>query len=238
MRTSILFSLLLFAALPAFAADGNAPAVDLAALLPPPPAVGSLAARRDLAGVLVVQAHRTPAQTAAAKADEAHSVFRYADVFGASFTPQQLPRTAALFARVVAYDKGEVKAVKAFWHHPRPVLVSHAVHPLSQEQPDDWSYPSGHSTLGYTEAVLLANMVPERRAAIFARADLYAQHRVVMGVHYPSDVEAGRLAGTVLGGRLLDDPAWQADYAAARAELRKALALPTTPALTVVAMMP
>src|SRR6185312_15759714 len=143
-------------------------------------------------GVLAVQAHRTPAEIAAAQADRLHSVFRYADVFGASFTPTQLPRTAAFFERVVAYDKGEVKAVKAFWHHPRPVLVSHAVHPLSQEQPDDWSYPSGHSTLGYTEAVLLANMVPERRAAIFARADRYAQHRIVMGVHYPSDVAAGR----------------------------------------------
>ncbi len=234
MRKTILVPLLLLAALPAFAADG--PAVDLAALLPPPPASGSPAARRDLQGVLDVQAHRTPAEAAAARADEAHSVFRYADVFGAAFTPQELPRTAALFARVVAYDKGEVKAVKAYWHHPRPALVSHAVHPLSQERPDDWSYPSGHSTLGYTEAVLLANMVPERRAAIFARADLYAQHRIVMGVHYPSDVEAGRLAGTVLGGRLLADPAWQADFDAARAELRAALQLPAEPAAAALAV--
>ncbi|MEW9624631.1 acid phosphatase [Rhodanobacter geophilus] len=228
-RTSLLLALLL-AGQAAFAADGSAPVVDLTALLPPPPAAGSPAARQDIGGVLVVQAHRTPVEIAAAQADRLHSVFRFADVFGTAFTPAQLPHTAAFFARVVAYDKGEVKAVKAFWHRPRPVLVSHAVHPLSQEQPDDWSYPSGHSTLGYTEAVLLANMVPERRAAIFARADLYARHRIVMGVHYPSDVEAGRLAGTVLGGRLLTDPAWQAGYAAARAELRKALALPDEPA--------
>lgn len=228
MKRTALLMLLLLIGQPALA-DGNGPVVDLAALLPPPPAAGSAAARQDLQGVLAVQARRTPAEIAAAQADRLHSVFRFADVFGASFTPQKLPRTAAFFARVVAYDKGEVKTVKAYWHHPRPVLVSHAVHPLSQEQPDDWSYPSGHSTLGYTEAVLLANMVPERRAAIFARADLYAHHRIVMGVHYPSDVEAGRLAGTVLGGRLLTDSAWQADYDAARAELRKALALPAAP---------
>jgi len=235
VRKLALLPLLLLAALPAFAADGNGPAVDLAALLPPPPAAGSPAARRDLDGVLAVQARRTPAEIAAAQADRLHSVFRFADVFGTEFTPARLPHTAAFFARVATYDKGEVKAVKVFWHHPRPVLVSHAVHPLSQEQPDDWSYPSGHSTLGYTEAVLLANMVPERRAAIFTRADLYAHHRIVMGVHYPSDVEAGRLAGTVLGSRLLDDPSWQADYAAARAELRKALALPAEPVAAAVA---
>lgn len=225
MKRSAWFVLALLIGQPALA-DGNGPAVDLAALLPPPPAAGSPAARRDMAGVLAAQARRTPTEIAAAKADQAHSVFRFADVFGAAFTPEQLPRTASFFARVVAYDKSEVKSVKAFWRHPRPVQASHGVHPLSVEKPDDWSYPSGHSTLGYTEAVLLANMVPERRAAIFARADLYAHHRIVMGVHYPSDVEAGRLAGTVLGGRLLDDPAWQTDYAAARAELRKALALP------------
>ena len=235
MRKPILLSLLL-AALPTFAADGNGPAVDLAALLPPPPVAGSMAARHDLQGVLDVQASRTSAEIAAAQADRLHSVFRFADVFGTAFTPAQLPHTAAFFARVVAYDKGEVKAVKAFWRHPRPALVSHAVHPLSQEQPDDWSYPSGHSTLGYTEAVLLANMVPERREAIFARADLYAHRRIEMGVDYPNDMEAGRLAGTVLGGRLLDDPAWQADYAAARAELRKALALPDAPAAAAVAV--
>ncbi|MEW9573434.1 phosphatase PAP2 family protein [Rhodanobacter sp. Si-c] len=216
-------------------ADGNGPAVDLTALLPPPPAAGSPTARQDMAGVLAVQARRTPMEIAAAEADQAHSVFRFADVFGAAFTPDRLPHTAAFFARVAAYDKGEVKAAKLFWQHPRPVQASHRVHPLSVEKPNDWSYPSGHSTLGYTEAVLLANMVPERRAAIFARADLYAHHRIVMGVHYPSDVEAGRLAGTVLGSRLLDDPAWQAAYAAARAELRKALALPGEPAASTVA---
>jgi acid phosphatase (class A) len=234
MKRQVLLVLMLLIGQPALA-NSSEPVVDLTALLPPPPAAGSAAARRDLQGVLAVQADRTPTEVAAAQADRLHSVFRFADVFGPTFQPEKLPHTAAFFARVVAYDKGEVKAVKQFWHHPRPALASHAVHPLSQEQPDDWSYPSGHSTLGYTEAVLLANMVPERRAAIFARADLYAQHRIVMGVHFPSDVEAGRLAGTALGGQLLTDPAWHADYSAARAELRQALALPLEPLSTAIA---
>jgi len=132
---------------------------------------------------------------------------------------------------VASLDKAEVKQAKNYWRRPRPAAVSAQVQPLAAEKPDDWSYPSGHSTFGYTAAVLLANMLPEKRAAIFARADIYAQHRIVMGAHFPSDVEAGRLADTVLGGHVLDDPSWQADYAAARAELRKALALPETPAM-------
>ncbi|MFC4526877.1 phosphatase PAP2 family protein [Dyella halodurans] len=228
MRMTIL-GLALSLALSAAASGSGGSTPDLVAVLPPPPAAGSLAAQHELQTVLGVQASRTPADEAAARADNEHSVFRFADVFGSSFEAAKLPHTAALFARLVIYDKAAVKPAKIYWHHPRPPIVSAQVQPLAQEKADDWSYPSGHATLGYSEAVLLANMVPEKRAAIFARADLYAQHRVVMGVHFPSDIEAGRLAGTVIGADLLHDPDWQADYEAARLELRAALKLPTTP---------
>jgi acid phosphatase (class A) len=230
-RTLLLLSLLL-AGQNALAADGNVTPlpVELTNLLPPPPAAGSAAARHDLDVVLAMQHARTAAEAAAAKADSQRSVFRFADALGPDLQADHLPRTAAFFQRVTALDKAEVKQAKDFWQRPRPAAVSAQVQPLAPEKPDDWSYPSGHATFGYTTAVLLANMLPEKRAAIFARADLYAQHRIVMGAHFPSDVEAGRLAGTVLGEQLLSDPTWQADYAAARAELRKALALPDKPA--------
>ncbi|MBD8897540.1 phosphatase PAP2 family protein [Rhodanobacter sp. DHG33] len=231
-RTLLLLSLLL-AGPNALAADGNKapPPVELSNLLPPPPAAGSAEARHDLDAVLATQHARTAADAAAAKADAERSVFRFADALGPDLQADRLPRTAAFFKRVASLDKAEVKQAKNYWQRPRPAAVSAQVQPLAAEKPNDWSYPSGHSTFGYTAAVLLANMLPEKRAAIFARADIYAQHRIVMGAHFPSDVEAGRLAGTVLGGHVLDDPSWQADYAAARAELRKALALPETPAM-------
>jgi acid phosphatase (class A) len=231
-RTLLLLSLLL-AGQNALAADGHATPlpVELTNLLPPPPAAGSADARRDLDAVLTAQHARTAAEAAAAKADTERSVFRFADALGPDLQADRLPRTAAFFKRVTALDKAEVKQAKDYWQRPRPAAVSAQVQPLAAEKPNDWSYPSGHSTFGYTTAVLLANMLPEKRAAIFARADLYAQHRIVMGAHFPSDVEAGRLAGTVLGEHLLNDPAWQADYAAARTELRKALALPDAPAM-------
>lgn len=237
-RTLLLLLLsLLLVGQSALAGDGNvAPLpVELASLLPPPPAAGSAAARHDLDAVLAVQHARTAAEAAAARADTQRSVFRFMDALGPGLQAGNLPKTAAFFKRVTAFDKAEVKQAKDYWRRPRPAAVSAQVQPLAAEKPDDWSYPSGHATFGYTTAVLLANMVPEKRAAIFARADLYAQHRIVMGAHFPSDVEAGRLAGTMLGERLLGDPAWQADYAAARAELRKALALPDQPAASVAA---
>jgi acid phosphatase (class A) len=77
--------------------------------------------------------------------------------------------------------------------------------------------------------LVLADMLPEYADKIMARADEYASHRVTAGVHYPSDVEAGKHAGTALAAFLFASPAFQPDYAAARQELRAALKLPLEP---------
>ena len=229
-RCALLLSVLLFSQSALADGGGTSPAtVELSNLLPPPPAAGSTAAQHDLQVVLSTQQTRTAAEMAAAKADADRSVFRFADVFGSSFQASALPKTAAFFTRTAALDKEAVKEAKDYWQHPRPSVVSSQVHPLSKEKANDWSYPSGHSTFGYTTAVLLANMVPEKRAVIFARADVYAEHRIVMGVHFPSDIEAGHLAGTVIADDILRDPSFQADYEAARTELRHALGLPANP---------
>jgi acid phosphatase (class A) len=226
-RHALLLSMLLFSQSALADGGGIHPAtIELSNLLPPPPAAGSTAAQHDLQVVLDTQKSRTDAEMAAAKADTDRSVFRFADALGLTAQASALPKTSAFFARTTELDKQLVKDAKNYWLRPRPAVVSSEVHPLAKEKPNDWSYPSGHSTFGYTTAVLLASMVPEKRAAIFARADVYAQHRIVMGAHFPSDVEAGRLAGTVIAFDVMQDPTWQQDYAAARAELRKALGLP------------
>lgn len=45
---------------------------------------------------------------------------------------------------------------------------------------------------------------------------------MICGVHYASDVEAGRLVGAAVVARLKADPAFQADFAAAARELTQA----------------
>jgi acid phosphatase (class A) len=234
MKRCVLLLSMLLIGQTALADDDDAKPVfvELSNLLPPPPAAGSIAAQHDLQAVLAAQQARTAPDMAAAKADTERSVFRFADVLGPGLQPKALPKTAAFFARTTALDKDEVKEAKDYWRHPRPAEVSSQVHPLAKEKANDWSYPSGHATFGYTTAVLLANMLPEKRAAIFARADVYAEHRLVMGAHFPSDIEAGHLAGTMIAAEILQDPSWKQDYEAARLELRHALGLPANPPRT------
>lgn len=218
----------LFQPFAAYAANGCAPMpkFDAAALLAPPIAAGSLRAQQELRVVLAAQAARTPAASAEAVADAERSVFRFADALGRGFDPTALPKTAAFFACVAAADKAAAGQAKDYWRHPRPAVVSAAVHPLKPDRADDWGYPSGHATFAYSTAVLLAAMLPERRAALFDRADRYAHNRIVLGVHFPDDIEAGRLLGSAFGLQLLEDPAWRAGFAAARSEVRQALGLP------------
>jgi membrane-associated phospholipid phosphatase len=57
---------------------------------------------------------------------------------------------------------------------------------------DSPSYPSGHTTYGYTGAVLLAVLIPERYSEMIARGAEYGNDRVIMGSHYVMDVLGGR----------------------------------------------
>jgi len=69
------------------------------------------------------------------------------------------------------------------------------------------SYPSGHTTYGYTGAVLLAILVPQRYAQMMARAAEYGNDRIIMGSHYAMDVLGGRtLALYDLAHLLANDP--------------------------------
>jgi hypothetical protein len=69
------------------------------------------------------------------------------------------------------------------------------------------SYPSGHTTYGYTGAILLAVLVPERYQQMITRGAEYGNDRIIMGAHYAMDVLAGRtLALYDMAHLLANDP--------------------------------
>lgn len=204
-------------------------APDLTVLVAPPPLPGSPAAADDLRQVLALQRSRTTAQLALADGDTKKSVFRFADAVGEGFRADRLPFTHAFFQRLAKEGAGPLKAAKDYWKRPRPYNVSAEVHPGIVTEGTSPSYPSGHATFAYLSGVILAKIVPEKRAEIFARADAYAQGRALGGVHYVSDVEAGKVSGTVIAAAMLANPAFRDDLARATRETREALGLPTQP---------
>jgi acid phosphatase (class A) len=198
--------------------------IDLPKLLPPPPAEGSAAQQRDLKAVLDAQAARTEAQIERAKVTAELSVFAFTDVLGTEFDAARLPKTAALFKRIYGDAIDVMQAGKNLWKRPRPFLASSDVHPIG-DKPKSGSYPSGNALLGHLYAIVLADMLPEKSAELFARGDETGDNRVISGVHFPTDLIAGRRTAVAIAVALFANPTYQADFAAAKSELRTALKL-------------
>jgi acid phosphatase (class A) len=200
--------------------------VNLAKLLAPPPATQSDEQKLDLTTVLQAQRDRTASQSERAVADNDLSVFRIAgDVLGPNFTPALVPKSAAFFDRIWKDYRSIILATKDVWDRPRPFKVSTDVKPIGKLE-NGGSYPSGHATRGYLSAIILSNMLPEKRESLFARAREYGQNRVIAGNHFPSDIEAGRIAATAIAVAFMQNEAFMKDFAEAKAELRRELGLP------------
>lgn len=202
----------------------TAKTIDLLTLLKPPPANDSTVTKAELAEVLSLQVTRTPEMEAQAQADVVENVWRFADVMGPKFKAEALPAFSAFFDRVVATEGEVVDPAKDTWKRPRPHQYSPLVKPAVKLS-NSGAYPSGHTTVGTLMGVVLSNMVPEKRAEIMARAWAYGENRIIGGIHFRADIEAGRIAGTVIAARIMEQPDFQAEFAVAKTELRKALGL-------------
>ncbi|EPZ0266338.1 phosphatase PAP2 family protein [Serratia marcescens] len=199
--------------------------VDLTHILPPPPANDSAQTQRELREVLDMQQKRTPEMASQAMADAEENVWVYGNVMGPKFNAKALPAVSAFFDRIVATEAAVVDPAKDFWKRPRPHMLDSRIEPIVKRA-SSGSWPSGHTTLGTLMGITLANMVPEKRAAIMTRAWQYGDNRVVAGIHYPSDIEMGRIAGSVISQQLSQQQDFQQQYRQARDELRQALDLP------------
>jgi acid phosphatase (class A) len=191
---------------------------DFAHLVPAPPEPGSLAARADLEAVLQAQAWRTPDQIAWAKVVERDDAFLHAEILGPWFAPQHLPLAAAFF-KDLADDLHAVDATsKKPFLRPRPPAVDPRVQPCVAV-PASTSYPSGSALQAFVWAELLGEALPEKREALLARAHRAGWGRVIGGVHYPSDLVAGRMLADAFLRAARENPAFRERWTACREEL-------------------
>jgi undecaprenyl-diphosphatase len=65
--------------------------------------------------------------------------------------------------------------------------------------PDKYSFPSGHSITAFAVATSLGLFYPQVLAVLLTAAFLIATSRIILGMHFLSDVLAGIVLGVALG---------------------------------------
>jgi acid phosphatase (class A) len=193
---------------------------DGVALLAPPPAPGSAEEAADLQMSRELVKARTSAETAQAKEAARLSVFYFAQAIGPVFQPGKLPKTEALLAQIKKDIREPINTPKNHWKRLRPYQMDAS---LTFGQPESsFSYPSGHSTVGTVEALVLAELFPEKREAILELGRQIGWDRVLTGYHFLTDVRAGRVLGQAIVREMMDNPFFQHDLAEAKAEIAAA----------------
>jgi acid phosphatase (class A) len=199
---------------------------DSLALLPPPPAEGSPRAAADLDVHRSTRALRdTPrwrlaAQDAELRFPAAAATFQCA--LGAPVTAERTPHLNMALRRTLADAGLATYRAKDHYNRTRPFVALKETSCSPAEEPrlvKDGSYPSGHAALGWAWGLVLASVAPERADALLQRAYAFGQSRVICGVHWQSDVDAGRVVGAAAFARLQSDPTFTAQLALARKEI-------------------
>ncbi len=228
MRFLIRLFFVVLLSCPTYAADTlyiNAQQLDLISFLPPPVVNGSPEDKAQQLQVIAIQKSASKERIAQANADVEETVFAmYGGVLGSKFKSESLPMVTALFEKMGESESAVVDPVKAHFSRTRPYLNNPDIKPLVKPS-SSGAYPSGHTTRSMMMAIVLSKMVPEKQADIFLRADDYAQSRVIGGMHYLNDIDAGRRSGTAIAAALLTDARFMADFLAAKNELRSVLGL-------------
>ncbi|WP_158806841.1 phosphatase PAP2 family protein [Beijerinckia sp. L45] len=175
---------------------------------------------------------------------QAHAVVDADALAFLDFLPEALgPKLGHAFIK--AYREGKIakaatlikrsevgtELAKNSFRYPRPYIAANTQSPvdtviLANNKPYEtygFSFPSGHTSAGYTDALLLASMLPERFLPLVDRAAGYGYSRVVLNVHYPLDVIGSRMIAERNVAQFLADPAYRKLFDEAKSELRQAL---------------
>jgi acid phosphatase (class A) len=159
---------------------------------------------------------------------------RYACALGRPIDAKALPWTYRLLQRIELDARTVGTPPKDHFNRTRPLIGDDRPVCIRREA---WmitnaSYPSGHAMAGWAWGLVLGELVPAKASGLLEAGREIGESRVICGVHYQSDVEAGRMLGAAMVAREHANAAFRADFAAAKAELAKAeLAKAHSPAL-------
>jgi len=202
------------------------PDVPLAGLLMPPPKPDSAQTKAELQELQRLQESRTPDQVKHVREDDRRTIERF--LGGIGIKVESLSASARRFFDCIDVSvRHSVHEAKSTFDRTRPYRLPHnnlqALKKMSDS--DSASYPSAHATYGAALGMVLAEMIPEKKEALYKRIQDYGYSRIVSGAHFRSDVYAGNVAGAAIAASLMSDETFRNEFKDVKSELRKAIGL-------------
>lgn len=145
---------------------------------------------------------------------------------GVTLTPRNAPKLAALVVRAGHDTAAQTRQAKMLFRRNRPFMQDRG--PVCQPiaalyDPaigrTSYDYPSGHTTWGWTWALVLSAVAPDRATAILARGRAYGDSRYICGAHNESAVEAGMQSASATMAVVATKPAYRNALAEAGQEI-------------------
>ena len=185
--------------------------------LPAPPDSASAAFAYDCAQYEWGKEQRKDsARLALAKRDAEWSVDNicriFSNPFGMTISKQTTPQLYELLLYSLITTDQVGKRPKDYYSRVRPYVYfrESTIFPADEDAlRNNGSFPSGHTILGWSAALLLSEVNPAAADTILACGYSYGQSRVIAGYHWQSDVDAGRLAASAAVARLHADKRFQ-----------------------------
>jgi acid phosphatase (class A) len=202
---------------------------DLVQCLPAPPDTIGEAFTHDIMRYMWGKTQRLdPERLAVAKLDAVWDLDTlrtiYSVPFGMEISPEKTPEIYRAFVNGVSTIEQIRFRPKAHYFRMRPYarFKEESIFP----QDDAWlategSYPSGHTIRAWSAALVLSEINPDAAEALFARAFVSGESRVIAGCHWQSDVDASATAACIGYARLQTSFRYRVQIARAREEFRR-----------------
>ena len=169
----------------------------------PYPPIDSLEGEQDLARTIIQYNNRVvpPELQQAADIDMDSLFTTFLDRKGITFNESYYNKLRVDLTPII-------KTLKEYYNRPRPFQVAE-VYGLDFTADDlttvqSPSYPSGHTIQAYVIALSLSEQFPEYEVELLNIAELISQSRIDRGVHFPTDVEFGRIIAKLIFNEMKD----------------------------------
>lgn len=199
---------------------------DSLVLLPAPPAEGTPAFANDQAVSRASQKLKGTPRYALAVSDADLSFPHTSGVFscalGVTISQRTTPRLYLLLQRSMIDGGLATYAAKNQYQRIRPFVHYNESTCFPKDEASlrkDGSYPSGHTAIGWTWALLLTELAPDASDALLARGRSFGESRLICNAHWQSDILEGRAVAAGAVAKLHADPVFEADMKAAAAEI-------------------